>query len=90
MHDLPYGSNKNQAWAKLVVPNFIRLIMAGDHPWFISDETIISTLQKVWKFVYGQSIPFEIQKGTVPFELVCLFLVIYALTQFSLGPTKAL
>ena len=68
--DLPKGANKDGAWTRFVIPNFIRLLLVGDQPWLISDDVFISKLQKVWNHVYGKSIPFIITKGTVPFIIV--------------------
>lgn len=70
IQNLPNGANKNFAWTRLVIPNFIRLLLAGDQPWLIGDNVIISELQKVWDLVYGQELPFTIKKGTVPFDVV--------------------
>jgi hypothetical protein len=67
------GANKDNAWTRLVIPNFIRLLLTGDQPWLISDDVFISDLQKVWNFVYGKSVPFMITKGTVPFNIVSNF-----------------
>jgi hypothetical protein len=90
MQDLPPGSNHENAWTRLLVPNFIRLIMAGEHPWVIDDSVIISDLQAVWNHVYGRRVPFEIKRGTVPFDLVRFLFSIFALLIFFLGHTEAL
>jgi hypothetical protein len=70
IQNLPRGANNDAEWARLVIPNFIRLLLAGEQPWLIGDDVIISELQKVWNHVYGNKLPFTIMKGTVPFELV--------------------
>ncbi len=70
IQDLPEGANNDSAWTRLVIPNFIRLLLAGEQPWLIGDDIIISELQNIWDHVYGRKIPFTIQKGTVPFDLV--------------------
>jgi hypothetical protein len=70
--DLPKGTNVDAAWTRLIIPNFINLILAGDQPWIITDDTVISELQRVWDHVYGRKVEFTIEKGTVPFELVSL------------------
>lgn len=81
---LPLGANKDDAWVRLVIPNFIRLLMAGDQPWLIGDDVIISALQNVWDHVYGNKIPFTIGKNTVPFNLVSLlFVSIFSFICFS-------
>jgi hypothetical protein len=79
--DLPEGANKDAAWTRLVVPNFIRLLLAGEQPWLIGDDVFISELQKVWNHVYGRSLPFIITKGTASFKIVsnlsCLLYVVF-------------
>ena len=54
----------------MVIPNFLNLILAGEQPWLIADNTIISELQRVWNHVYGNRVSFTIEKKSVPFELV--------------------
>ena len=76
VNDLPTGANKNAAWVQLVVPNPMNLILAGEHPWIIADDVIISTLQDVWDHVYGGSLEFTIERSTVPFELVSLIIIV--------------
>ena len=83
IQDLPDGANHESAWTRLVIPNFIRLVMAGEQPWLIGDDIIISDLQDVWDHVYGMRVPFQIKKGTVPFDLVSFFLSIYSFSCFS-------
>jgi hypothetical protein len=58
----------------LVVPNFINTILAGEHPWIITDDAIIAELQRIWDHVYGMKVEFMIEKGTTPFELVSLII----------------
>ena len=70
VNDLPTGANKNAAWVQLVIPNFMNLILAGEHPWIIADNVIISTLQNVWDHVYSSNLEFTIEQFSVPFELV--------------------
>jgi hypothetical protein len=70
IQNLPEGANNDSAWTRLVIPNTIRLLLAGEQPWVIGDDVIISELQKVWDRVYGRKIPFTIKKGTVPSELI--------------------
>ena len=69
---LPKGANDDAAWTRLVVPNFINAILAGEHPWVITDDIVIAKLQSIWDHVYGMKLEFTIEKGTVPFELVRL------------------
>ena len=68
---LPMGANDEDAWATSVIPNFINIVLAGNHPWIITDDTIIAALQQVWDYTYGSNLEFEIKRGTVPFNLVC-------------------
>ena len=68
--DLPRGANEDAAWTRLVIPNFLNLILAGKQPWVITDDAIVGELQRVWDHVYGMRVEFTIEKGTVPFELV--------------------
>ena len=70
VQDLPKDANENAAWTRVVVPNFINLILAGERPWIIADDIIIAELQRVWDHAYGMKVEFTIEKGTVPFELV--------------------
>ena len=70
IQNLPKGANEDAAWTRLVIPNFINLILAGEQPWVIVDDVIIAELQRVWDHVYGMKVKFTIEKGTVPFELV--------------------
>jgi len=74
IQDLPDGANDDSAWSRLVVPNFIHLIMSGEQAWLIDDDVIISELQDVWNHVYGRRVRFNIKRGTVPFELVSFLL----------------
>jgi hypothetical protein len=73
IQDLPVGANDDNAWTHLVIPNFIRLIMSGEQPWFIGDDTIVSDLQDVWNHVYGRRVRFEVKRSTVPFNLISFF-----------------
>lgn len=66
---LPKGANLNDAWAQVVVPNFINLALSGNNPW-ISGEDITPLLQDIWDRTYGDRLPFTIERGTTPFELV--------------------
>jgi hypothetical protein len=63
--------------------------MAGDQPWVIGDDVIISVLQNVWDHVYGNKIPFTIEKNTVPFDLVSLFIIIVLLLTFLSRPYRS-
>ena len=76
VNDLPTSANKNAAWAQLVIPNFMNLILAGEHPWIIADDVIISTLQNVWDHVYGSSLEFMVERFSVPFELVSPIIIV--------------
>ena len=76
VNDLPTSTNKNAAWVQLVIPNFMNLILAGEHPWIIPDDVIISTLQNVRDHVYGSSLEFTIGRFSVPFELVSRFIIV--------------
>jgi hypothetical protein len=89
IQSLPDGANDDNAWTRLVVPNFIHLIMAGEQPWFISDDDIISDLQEIWNHVYGRRVQFEVKKGTVPFDLVSFLLFRYSFL-FSLQAVQKL
>ena len=81
--DLPKGANEDAAWTRLVIPNFINLILAGKQPWIITDDAIIAELQRVWDHIYGMKVEFTIEKGTVPFELVSLNIsTVYLLIPF--------
>jgi len=68
--DLPKGANEDTAWTRLVIPNFVNAILAGEQPWVVTDDAVIAELQSVWDHVYGMKVEFTIEKGTVPFELV--------------------
>ncbi len=70
LQDLPKGANEDAAWSRLVIPNFINLVLAGEQPWMITDDFIVAELQSVWDHVYGMKVEFTIEKGTVPFDLV--------------------
>lgn len=67
---LPEGATEDDAWTRIVIPTFINLVLSGDKPWIMNEADIIPLLQDVWNHTYGSKIPFKIQKGTVPFELV--------------------
>lgn len=74
---------------QLVIPNFIRLLAAGDQPWLIGDDAIISALQNVWNHVYGNKLQFTIERNTIPFDLVrFLFTITFLLTFCLLGGTE--
>ena len=90
IQNLPKGANHNMAWTRLVIPNFIHLLLAGEQPWIIGDDVIILELQKVWNHVYGRKIPFTIKKGTVPFELVSHPSFLIILLIFFVGNSKTL
>jgi hypothetical protein len=92
VQDLPKGANENTAWTRLVVPNFINVILTGEQPWVITDDVVIAELQSVWDHVYGMKVEFTIEKGTAPFELVSHIGTILhtSPTYFSLGTSKAL
>ena len=92
IQNLPVGANDDNAWTRVVIPNFIRLIMSGEQPWLIADDTIVSDLQNIWNYVYGRRVRFEVKKGTVPFDLVSFFLFQYScgLPIFFSGCTETL
>jgi hypothetical protein len=71
--DLPDGANKKDTWSEVVIPTFIKLVLMGDNPWMYREVDIRPLLQEVWDYTYGDSISFEIKKGTVPYELVSRF-----------------
>jgi len=62
IEDLPDSADEDHAWTRRVIPNFINIILTGEQAWLITDDTIISELQRVWNHVYGSSIPFTIEK----------------------------
>jgi hypothetical protein len=70
VQDLPNGANEDAVWTRLVVPNFVNLVLAGEQPWMVTDDFIVAELQRVWDHVYGMRVEFTIEKGTVPFDLV--------------------
>lgn len=80
------------AWAQVVIPNFVNIILAGDQPWVISDDAVITQLQSIWDHIYGMKVEFTIKKGTAPFDLVIIFNTILHtnLTYFSLDSSKTL
>ncbi len=92
VQDLAMGANEDSAWTRLVVPNFINIILADEQPWVITDGVVIAKLQLIWDHVYGMKVQFTIEKGTAPFELVSLFDTTHCTnsTYFSLGTSKAL
>jgi hypothetical protein len=90
VQNLPKGANQDAAWTRLVIPNFINLILAGEQPWIITDDVIVAELQRVWDHVYGMKIEFTIEKGTVPFELVSYIQPPCRFTYFLSDYTKAL
>ena len=54
--DLPEGANDEAAWTRLVIPNFINIILASKDPWIITDDTVVLELQRVWNHVYGRRV----------------------------------
>jgi hypothetical protein len=90
VQDLPKGANEDAAWSRLVVPNFINLILAGNQPWIITDDLIIAELQRIWDRVYGSKVEFAIEKGTVPFKLVCFVRILFETLFIPLKITQKL
>ncbi len=70
IQDLPSGANDDAIWTRHVIPNFLNLILAGEHSWLIADNIIITALQSVWNHVFGNRVPFTIEKKSAPFVLV--------------------
>lgn len=67
---LPDGATDDNAWTRVVIPTFINLVLSGDKPWISSEAELGPLLQDVWDHTYGDNLPFDIKKSTVPFELV--------------------
>lgn len=88
VQDLPKGANEDAAWSRLVVPNFINLILAGNQPWIITDDLIIAELQCIWDHVYGRRVEFAIEKGTVPYKLVSFMTNTYILYETLFIPLQ--
>ena len=88
---LPLGATSDDAWSRVVIPNFINLVVSGDNPWMSNEADIAPLLQKVWDCTYGSKIPFMIQKGTVPFDLISdAIIMIPILTIACTGLSEAL
>jgi hypothetical protein len=67
---LPPGATANNAWTRIVIPTFINLVLSEDKPWASSETDLAPVLQNVWDHTFGSKEPYEVQKGTVVFELV--------------------
>jgi hypothetical protein len=72
IEDLPAGSNTDNEWKSIIVPNFINLVLAGDEPWTTNDKLLIPMLQQVWSKTHGpgREKSFEIKVNTAPWQLV--------------------
>jgi hypothetical protein len=70
IEDLPAGSNTNNEWQSIIVPNFINLVLAGDEPWTSNDKLLIPMLQQIWSKTHGREMSFEIKVNTAPWQLV--------------------
>jgi hypothetical protein len=68
--DLPDGA---QNFNREVIPVFICLIYAGDVPWPLDERDIAPHLQIAWDQRYRRKIPFDIERRSVPYELVLHF-----------------
>lgn len=71
---MPAGANLKNAFTRKVIPLFLVLAHSGEAPWLLDECDIEPLLQEAWNRVYGQSLPLETSKGTVPYELVLFFL----------------
>jgi hypothetical protein len=87
---LPDGATEDDAWTRVVVPTFINLVLSGDKPWISSEAELAPLLQDVWDHTYGDNLPFNIKKSTVPFELVCESVTPFQMLTFSVGRSEAL
>jgi hypothetical protein len=76
IQDLQKGANEDEAWTRLVIPNVINIILAGEQPWIITDDLIITKLQHVWDHVYGQKVELIVEKGLFPLSLYVLLLTV--------------
>lgn len=74
----------DDAWARVVIPNFINLVLSGDKPWISCEKDILPLLQDVWDHTYGCKLIFKIHKGTVPFELVSVYSNYYSNTYHTM------
>jgi hypothetical protein len=79
---LPDGATDDDAWTRVVIPTFINLVLSGDKPWLSSDAELAPLLQEVWDYTYGNRLPFDIKKSTVPFELVCESFISFQILTF--------
>ena len=65
--------NNNDVFSKIVLPNFIRIILTGQECFDIPDADISANLTKVCKYAYGGRLKIDTDKGSIAFMLVSLF-----------------
>jgi hypothetical protein len=83
INNLPDGANDDNAWTHIVIPSFLKLVVASDNPWMYKEADIKPLLQKVCNYTYGRSLTLDINKGSIPYEIVSPFrYMVHLLTFF--------
>jgi hypothetical protein len=70
---LPRGSQDNGAWRRIFIPTYLQYLASRDSEkdiWTINDDEAIPIQQKIWDFIYGESVPHIITVQGPVFALV--------------------
>lgn len=70
---LPLGCQNNGAWRRIFIPTYLKYLASRDtekDTWTINDGDAVPIQQKIWDFVYGESVPHIITVQGPVFALV--------------------
>jgi hypothetical protein len=71
--DLPDGCQDQGRWRKIFIPTYITYLAGYKDGWIVGDTDAINALQKIWKAVYGDEIPYTIEVNDAVHAIVCFF-----------------
>jgi hypothetical protein len=72
--DLPAGCQDQGRWRKIFIPTYITYLSGYKDGWVVGDTDAVNALQKIWKAVYRDEIPYTIEVNDAVHAIVCFFL----------------
>jgi hypothetical protein len=71
--DLPAGCQDEGRWHKIFIPTYIIYLSSYKNGWVVGDMDAVNALQKNWKAVYRDEIPYTIEVNDAVHAIICSF-----------------
>ena len=91
--ELPSGAQDNGVWRQVFIPTYVQYLASrnSQDAWTITDDDAVALMQRIWNFIYGARVPYNIKtRGPVFFLVSDLFHISVSGLQLVLGKSTCM